>query len=190
MSGTIESARQAASASPLPVHILDSKNNSMGLGWQVIAAARTQEAGGDLAAMQAAAEAVSQKVSYYITLNTMEYLARGGRIGEAVKFLGSLLKIKPTIFVNPKTGTVGASIPARSRKSAVNGLINQVFNHIDRTRPLHLAVLHNAAPDEAEALAERLRQEFSPVELVICIVSPILGVHTGPKALALCGYSE
>ena len=129
-------------------------------------------------------------MAFYITLNTMEYLSRGGRIGDAVKFLGSLLKIKPTIFVNPKTGTVGASIPARSRKGAVDGIIRQVFSQVDPNRPVHMAVLHNAAWDEAEALAERVRQEYNPVELVTCIVSPILGVHTGPKALALCGYNE
>jgi fatty acid-binding protein DegV len=50
--------------------------------------------------------------------------------------------------------------------------------------------LHNAALLEAEALAERVRQEFNPKELIISIVSPVLGVHTGPKALALCGYAE
>ena len=190
MSGTIESARQAANASPIPVQIMDSRNNSMGLGWQVIAAARARQAGGDLHAMQAAAEAVRDKVAFYITLDTMEYLSRGGRIGDAVKFLGSLLKIKPTIFVKTKTGTVGASIPARSRKGAVDGLINQVFGQVDPNRPVHMAVLHNAAWDEAEALAERVRQQYNPIELVTCIVSPILGVHTGPKALALCGYNE
>ncbi|HEY9075098.1 MAG TPA: DegV family protein [Anaerolineaceae bacterium] len=190
MSGTIESARRAAEEAPVPVHVVDGKNNSMGLGWQVIAAARVREAGGDVAAMLAAAEKVRNRVAYYIALDTMDYLARGGRIGAATRFLGSLLKIKPLIYVNPLTGTVGAGIPGRSRATVIEGVISQFFKKVDSQRPLHITVLHNAAFDEARALAERIRQEYNPKELIISIVSPVLGVHTGPRAIALCGYSE
>jgi DegV family protein with EDD domain len=190
MSGTIESARQAASESAIPVHIVDSKSNSMGLGWQVIAAARAQEAGGGLDAMLAAAEQAHQTMAYYISLDTIEYLSRGGRISEAAKFLDSILHIKPLIYVNHERGTVGASIPSRSRKAAIEELFREFFRHINTDRPLHLTVLHNNARQEAEALAERVRLEFHPAELFITIVSPVLGVHTGPLAIALCGYSE
>ena len=86
MSGTIESARQAAQESPIPVHIMDGKNNSMGLGWQVIAAARAREAGGGLEAMQAVAAQVQQDMAYYISLDTIDYLSKGGRISEAARF--------------------------------------------------------------------------------------------------------
>ena len=190
MSGTIESARRAAEESPIPVHIVDSKNNSMGLGWQVVAAARAQETGGGVEAMLQAAEQVRQNVAYYISLNTMEYLDRGGRIGDAVKFLSSVLKIKPLIYVNRETGTVGASIPARHRRGAIEGLYRQFFKNINTEMPLHITVLHNAALEEAQALAERVKQEYNPKELFISIVSPVLGVHTGPRAIALCGYNE
>ena len=54
---------------------------------------------------------------------------------------------------------------------------------------MHITVLHNAALEEAQALAERVKQEYNPKELFISIVSPILGVHTGPRAIALCGYA-
>ncbi|HEY3344038.1 MAG TPA: DegV family protein [Anaerolineaceae bacterium] len=190
MSGTIVSARQAAQESSIPVHILDGKNNSMGLGWQVIAAARAREAGGDAAAMLAAAEQVQKKVVYYISLDTIEYLARGGRFGGAAKLMQSIVRIKPLIYVRPETGTVGASIPSRSRSAAIDGLFKEYFRHIDTARPLHITVLHNAALEEARALAERVRSTYAPLELFISIVSPVLGVHTGPRALALVGYTE
>ena len=190
MSGTMESAQRAAQESPIPVHVVDSRNNSMGLGWQVIAAARVREAGGDLRAMLEAARRVCDHMVYYISLNTMEYLSRGGRIGDAVTFLGSMLKIKPLILVKPDTGTVGASSAARSRKAAIEGLYKQFFKHINPDLPMHITVLHNAALEEAQALAERVRVEYNPAELFISIVSPVLGVHTGKGALALCGYSE
>ncbi len=190
MSGTFESARQAAQESPIPVTVLDSKNNSMGLGWQVVAAARKREAGGDLDEMAAAALAVRDRVVYYISLDTIEYLTRGGRMGDAARFLNSFLQIKPLINVKPETGTVGASLPARSRKSAIEGLYKEFFRKIQSTANLHITVLHNDALEEAQALAERVIAEFSPEELFVSIVSPALGVHTGPRAIALCGYAE
>jgi DegV family protein with EDD domain len=140
--------------------------------------------------MMAEVERVEKSISYYISLDTMEYLARGGRIAGAVKFLNSVLRIKPLIFVRPETGTVGASMPARSRKAAIEELVHEFFLHIDPKHPLHITVLHNDALPEAEELAERVRQEYHPAEIFISIVSPVLGVHTGPKAIALCGYSE
>ena len=190
MSGTIQSARQAADDAPIPVHVVNSKTNSMGLGWQVVAAARARTAGGGLKEMLAAADEVRRNMAYYITLDTMEYLAKGGRIGTATKFLSHVLLIKPLIYVNRETGTVAPAIPARSRKNATNGLIKQFFKHVNAEKPLHITVLHNACLDEAIELESRIKKDFNPKEIIISIVSPILGVHTGPKALALCGYSE
>ncbi len=190
MSGTIDSARSAAQESSLPVEVVDSKTNSMGLGWQVIAAARVRDGGGTLEQMLAAARRVREREAYYISLDTIEYLARGGRIAGAARFLNAVLQIKPMIYVNTETGAVGAGLPSRSRKTAVEALYKEFFKHIDTTHPMHITVLHNAADDEAAALAERVQQEYHPAELIINIVSPILGVHTGPRALALCGYAE
>jgi DegV family protein with EDD domain len=177
-------------AMSIPIHIIDSQSNSMGLGWQVMAAARARENGGDPQTMLHAAKQAHDKMIYYISLDTIEYLSRGGRIGSATNFLNSLLKIKPLIYVNHETGTVGASIPSRSRPAAIDGLYKQFFRFIDTKSPMHITVLHNAALEEAQTLAERVRQEFSPRELFISIVSPTLGVHTGPRAIALCGYAE
>jgi len=190
MSSTIESARQAAQESPIPVHIVDGKENSMGLGWQVIAAARLREAGGKVSDMLALADQVRKNMRYYISLDTMEYLTKGGRIGGATRFLGSLLNIKPMICVNPETGVVAPSIPARSRAGAIDGVFKEFFKHMQVDRPMHITVLHNAALQEAQELAERVQKQFAPMDLFISIVSPVLGVHTGPRAIALCGYSE
>ena len=190
MSGTIESARRAAQESSIPVEVVDGKNNSMGLGWQVIAAARARALGGGRAEMLLAAEQVRQDMVYFISLDTIDYLRRGGRISEAAKFINSILQIKPMITVRPETGLVGASMPARSRKAGIDGLYKEFFKKVEAGRPLHITVLHNAALEEAEALAERVRNEHAPAEIFINIVSPVLGVHTGPRAIALCGYAE
>jgi DegV family protein with EDD domain len=190
MSGTFESARMAAAQMDIPVHMFDSQNNSMGLGWQVIAAARVREADGGLEEMLASARKVRDHMVYFISLDTIEYLASGGRIADAARFINSILKIKPLVFVKPETGTVGASLPARSRKLAVEDLYREFFKRINVNKPMHITVLHNQALEEAQELAERVEKEFSPAELFITYASPVLGVHTGPLAIALCGYAE
>ncbi len=192
MSGTYKSARLAGTMTDLPVHLVDSKTNSMGLGWQIVAAARVRESGGDVAAMIAAANAARERMVYIIALDTLEYLHRGGRIGGASRFIGTLLNLKPQIYVNHQTGEVEGGRRTRTRRRAIDALYKDFFAQVDTEtdRPMHIAVLHNAALDDAEALAARVEREYAPEELLISIVSPVLGVHTGPRAIALCGYSE
>jgi len=190
MSGTYASAVQAAKDFNMPVHVVDSRSNSMGLGWQVIAAARAREEGGGSKEMLAAADKVRETMTYFVALDTIEYLARGGRIGTAVKFLDSLLKIKPLIYVNHKTGTVAPALPARSRKLALKSLFKSFFKQMDISRPMHLTVLHNNAEEDAREVIRRIQEEFNPMELNLTIVSPVLGAHTGPRAVAICGYYE
>ncbi|HOU13686.1 MAG TPA: DegV family protein [Anaerolineae bacterium] len=190
MSGTYESARLASTMIDTPVHLVDSKSNSMSLGWQVLAAARAREAGGDVGAMVAAADAARKSMVYIITLDTLEYLRKGGRIGGASAFIGTLLNFKPQILVNHQTGMVEAGRRTRTRQKAIQALYDDFFAQLDTRKKMHIAVLHNAALPEAEAMAARVQVEFAPAELIISIVSPVLGVHTGPRAIALCGYTD
>ena len=143
MSGTITAAQQAAQMIGIPVQIVDSCSNSMGLGWQVIAAARARETGGTLADMVAAVESVRQKMVYFVSLNTLEYLSKGGRIGDAIRLVESVLSVKPLVYVKRENGTVGVSLPARSRKQAIEGLQREFFKNVNAKFPMHIAVLHN-----------------------------------------------
>ena len=190
MSGTYESAKAAAAMVDLPVKVVDSKANSMSLGWQVLAAARARESGGDLQAMIDSADQARSSMVYIITLDTLEYLHKGGRIGGASHFIGNLLNLKPQISVDHKSGEVAGGRRSRTRKKALNDLFVDFFDQVDREKPLRIAVLHNAAQEEAETLTEKIQSEINPAEIIISIVSPVLGVHTGPRAVAICGYTE
>ncbi len=190
MSGTFESATAAAGMVDIPVTVLDSKANSMSLGWQVLAAARAREQGGDLQSMINAADKARSTMVYIISLDTLEYLHKGGRIGGASHFIGNLLNLKPQISVDHNSGEVAGGRRSRTRKKALADLYMDFFDQVDNEKPLRIAVLHNAAPDEARAVAEKIKAEFDPEEVIISIVSPVLGVHTGPRAVAICGYAE
>jgi len=174
----------------IPVKVLDSKANSMSLGWQVLAAARAREEGGDLQAMVNAADKTRDTMVYIITLDTLEYLHKGGRIGGASHFIGNLLNLKPQISVDHQSGEVAGGRRSRTRKKALADLYADFFDQVDLEKPLRIAVLHNAALEEAQTLAEKIKAEIHPKEIIISIVSPVLGVHTGPRAVAICGYTE
>jgi DegV family protein with EDD domain len=189
MSGTYNAAAQAGTQAPLPVHVVDSKGPTMSLGWQVLAAARAREAGGDAGAMVEAAARVRAGLQQYVMLDTLEFLAKGGRIGRASQFIGTLLNIKPFVYINHETGLVEAGERHRTRKRALEALYQAFIARMDTTRPLHVAVLHGDCLPDAEAMAGRIRQEHAPAELLVAMTTPVLGVHTGPGAVALCGYA-
>jgi len=190
MSGTYESALKASELVEFPVQVLDSRSNSMSLGWQVLAAARAREEGGNIQDMIRAADNARASMVYLITLDTLEYLHKGGRIGGASHFIGTLLNLKPQISVDHKTGTVAGGRRSRTRKKALADLYKDFFAQVDPAKKLRIAVLHNAALEEAQELAGKIEEEFQPAEIILSIVSPVLGVHTGPRAVAICGYSE
>ncbi|HOO93734.1 MAG TPA: DegV family protein, partial [Opitutales bacterium] len=78
----------------------------------------------------------------------------------------------------------------RTHKALVENMYKKFFEKLDLTKKLHIAVLHGNALDKAEELAQRIQDEFNPVELILNITGPVLGINTGPGALALCGYYE
>jgi DegV family protein with EDD domain len=190
MSGTFQLAEQVGQQMEVPVHVVDSKGPTLSLGWQVLAAARMRELGGSAAKMIDAAARVRDKLVQIVCLDTLEYLHRGGRIGSATRFIGSLLDIKPLVQINHKTGLVESCGQARTRKKSIETLVSRFFEQLAPDKPKRVAVLHGNALPEAQALADRIKKEYNPLELLVNITGPVLGIHTGPRALALCGYTE
>ena len=190
MSGAYDMAGQAADQAEIPVTVIDSKGPTMSLGWQVLAAARARDAGLSKNEILAKVDDVRGKMVQIVAMETLEYLQTGGRIGEAAKWVGSLLNVRPVISINHTKGVVTPAGLARSHKSAVKMLYKKFFDAVGDGNKLHIAVLHGNALEEAQKLVERIREEFDPVELIVNITGPVLGINTGPGALALCGYAD
>lgn len=190
MSGAFQSARAAAELVKAPVHVHDSRGPTMTLGWQVLAAARAREAGKGAEEMVARAAQVRSKLVQIVGMDTMEFLQHGGRIGGAVRWVGAALQIRPVVSINHSTGLVEPVGINRTHRAMVDMLYRTFFEKLGSKDSLRVAVLHGSVPDEAETLAERIRQECDPLELIMNITGPVLGINTGPGALALCGYSE
>jgi DegV family protein with EDD domain len=190
MSGTYQLAEQVGKQMEVPVHVVDAKGPTMTLGWQVLAAARIRELGGNALEMVAAAARARARMVQLVCLDTLEFLYRGGRIGGAKRLIGSLLNLKPIIIVNHQTGTVESLAQARTRRKSIDVFLSRFFELLGPGQPAHVAVLHGNVPDEAGELAERIRREYDPQELLVNLTGPVMGIHTGPGALALCGYTE
>jgi DegV family protein with EDD domain len=191
-SGAEQAAVKAAETAPIPVHVVDSKGPTMTLGWQVLTAARNAAKGMSVPEILTQLERLRSHLVQLVALDTLEYLQKGGRIGDAARWIGTLLQIKPLVSINHVTGKVEPAAAPRTHKKAVDLLYQMFFERLDPTHPLHVAVLHGNAMDEALALADRIRKEFAPAELLVHITGPVLGINTGPRALALalCGFSE
>jgi DegV family protein with EDD domain len=190
MSGTYGLVQTAASSLSIPVSMVDAKGPSMSLGWQVLAVAQARDSGADLASILDRVSKVRGKLAQFVAMDSLEYLQRGGRIGGAVKWVGSFLRVKPLVSINHKTGLVEPVSIARTHKTLVELLYNKFFEKVKGGKNLHIAVLHGNVADEALELAERIRAEFKPLELLVNMTGPVLGINTGPGAMALCGYSE
>lgn len=190
MSGTYQLAKTIANELTLPVEVVDSKGPTMSLGWQVLAAARAREAGADLKAVVDTVSRVREQLVQIVGMETLKYLKTGGRIGNAAKWAGTLLQVKPVVSINHRTGLVEPVGISRTHPAMVDLLYRKFFEQIGAVNNLRIAVLHGDAFEEARALAERIQSEYHPLELLINMTGPVLGINTGPGALALCGYSD
>jgi DegV family protein with EDD domain len=190
LSGSYDSAHQAAESVNVPVHVVDSYSLSMGLGWQVLAAARERDSGSGVERIIAAAEQVREKLSLLLTVDTLEYLHRGGRIGGAAKLLGSLIQLKPLLGINHTTGTLEAVEKIRTRAKALRRVVEETFRRLDPARPMRVAIVHAAALEDAKRLLVEIREKHEPLETFINEITPVLGVHGGPGLVGICAYNE
>jgi DegV family protein with EDD domain len=190
LSGTIASVNAAKSMLDKPLHVVDSASVSMGLGWQVLAAARARDQGGSVQEIIAAAEEVRSKLEVVFTVETLEFLHRGGRIGGAARLLGTALQLKPLLTIRTSAGVVESLDKVRTRKRSLARILEHISENVDTSRPVHAAVIHAEAEAEAEALLQDLRSRLGNAELVIAHITPVVGTHGGPGCIGIAAYAE
>ncbi len=189
MSATLDSAQAASRELPgVPIHVIDSRSVSMGLGLIAIAAARAAAAGKGAGEVVRLVEGLIAKMNVIFTVETLEYLRKGGRIGGATAFLGSVLDIKPVLYV--KDGRVEPLERQRTRKRAVKRLLELMAEQVGSSGALHAAVLHCAAAEEARDLAREVAARFQCAELLMVEAGPIIGTHAGPGTIGLAFYGD
>jgi len=177
LSATYQVALQAAGLMKkrCRVEVLDSQWAVMAQGFITIAAARAAQAGASLGEVLDVARHTMHRVDMHAAFDTLEYLERGGRIGKAQAFLGSLLKVNPIIGM--KDGEVHPLARERSRAKAIDYLYNFAtsLGNVEG-----LAVEYATDLDEANRLVQRLHSKYPRVSIYLSRTSPVIGTHTGP----------
>jgi DegV family protein with EDD domain len=180
LSGTMQAARVGARAveGECPVVVIDSLLVSMGLGNLCLTAAERAADGDSLESIVANVTDRRQRSRLYGTLDTLEFLKKGGRVGNARALLGSMLAIKPVVEV--RDGVVEEAGKVRTRSKALRLLVDRV-----KEGPFeHLAVLHGNAPDLDELLD--LLEPLAPRdEIVVGQIGPVIGTHAGPRVIGV-----
>jgi DegV family protein with EDD domain len=184
LSGMYNVAHLAAQEVPeVNVHVVDSEQVTMGLGWIVIAAAEAAIEGKSAQEILALIEHIKPRVHVYAALDTLEYLRRSGRVSWARAKAAQILRIKPIIAV--MLGEVRDVGRVRTRRRAIERLeeLTRALGPLER-----LALLHSCAP-EVEQMRDRLADLCPPEHLVTTLTTTIIGAHVGPRGLGVAAVT-
>jgi DegV family protein with EDD domain len=182
LSGTLNSAHQAREQyrGDCRIEIVDSQQACLGLGLVAIAANQAAQRGASTDEVVNEAQLAIPRVRFFGLLDTLEYLEKGGRIGKAQAFVGSLLRVKPILTI--RDGEAHPLERARTRARGIERMCELVQEHMPL---LDLAVVYTTTPDDAQALAQRLRPFLPDGEVFLSQIGPVVGTYLGPGVLGI-----
>jgi DegV family protein with EDD domain len=181
LSGTIQAAKMGAEqVTEALVTAVDSMTLSGGQRFQVLAAALAAKAGWAKEAILERLDQIRAHTEVIYTLDTLKYLAKGGRIGRVQALAGHLLNIKPIIRVDRDDGKYSTVGKARTLQKTMAMMTEHLAAMYQDDSPLWVSVMHGQLADKAEAFAEMLNERLNIAHLETLRISPVLGVHTGP----------
>ena len=183
--GVIEQVK--AELPQVTIEVMDSQMAAAAEGFVALAAARAAADGKELAEVRKAAEEVKNKVSFFVLMDTIRYVYRSGRIPKVAAHAASMLNIRPILSIS--SGVVQFTSAVRSRQRGIDRLLEMMRDRVGLS-PVHVAVTHAYAPDEAEKLKEKVSSEFDCTEIWITEFSPLMGYACGTGTLGLAFYPE
>lgn len=186
LSGTYNSAvqgREMLGDKKEMVTIFDSGTISLETGFQILAAAEVIEKGGDMAAVVAAADNARDNSGVYFVCDTLDYLARGGRLSKEEAAKGNELKIKPILTI--AEGKITTAERVKTKSKAVERAAELVLEAVEGHKNVKVGVFHANALAEANETLKLLTGPLGLADGIIADVSPVIGTHTGPKTIGL-----
>ena len=162
------------------IEVMDSQVVSLGLSFATMAAARVAREDGDIDRIKAVVDSTIQRIRIYILLDTLEYVRRGGRIGRARAFLGTMLRVKPLLAL--RDGEVHPHEQVRTRARALNRLF-QIATSYPNIR--EVAIGYSTNPQDAHDFEQRLAEAMPNVNIWVARFGPVIGTHGGPGVLGL-----
>ncbi len=184
LSSTVDSAKIAAEQlEPKCIHIVDTGSISYGVAVQAIEAARLAEKGKTASAILKSIARLRKRSEILFSLDTMHYLAKGGRIGKVSSLLGNLLNIKPIVHVDNGVYTPVGKV--RSMRQALSGMLDFLEKKFGKSK-VSIAVGHGQGLNYAKNLMKLAVSRLNVAEEpVLYEVGPVIGVHTGPGTVGI-----
>jgi DegV family protein with EDD domain len=188
LSGTWNSAMAAKEMLPeAGISVVDSLSTAVGLHLMVDAAFEAAAAGATRQEIVEKIEKIKQESHLWFVVDTLEYLAKGGRIGNARAFMGTLLKVKPILFL--QEGAIEPLEQVRSKRKAQARMIEIVAECVGSNGPqAKVAVLNALVPEEAQALGQELTKRLGCAPPLMGNLGPVIGTHTGPGVVGIALY--
>lgn len=185
ISATINSALQAKAelGDPENLIVMDSQFVSMALGLMVLEVAKAAENGASLQECYQLAQDAVGRIGVFFTVDTLEYLHRGGRINSAKRLLGSALNLKPIMEI--RDGKIELVESVISRKKALNRMVDLIEKGVDGRSPVRLAPFHALAFDDMVIMENLAIERMHPIEIIRSEVSPVIGSHVGPGTVSM-----
>ena len=169
------------------IEVVDSQLATAAEGLVALAAAQAARAGKSLAEVVKVAEEIRDKVTFLAFLDTIRYVYRSGRIPKVAAVAGSMLNIKPVLTMS--SGLVRFAGAVRTKERGIERMLKIMRDKVGQN-PVHVAVMHAYALEEAKKLKERVALAFNCVELWLTEFSPLMGYATGTGSLGLAFYKE
>ena len=186
LSGTWQSAqlaREELKSGKEKVDFVDSQTTAMAQGFIVLEVAKAAADGASLADCKALAEKGREHVGVYLTVETLEFLHRNGRIGGAQRFLGTALNLKPILEITG--GRVEPVERVRTKGKALDRIVELVAERCAGKSPIRIATLHADSEADARVTLDKINALLHPVDSVFAAVSPAVGANTGPGTVGL-----
>lgn len=188
MSGTVESARQAAEMTTSDVTVVDSRFIAIALAFQLREAIRLRDAGAKVEEIIARLDVVRANTNLFVILDTLENMVKGGRIGKGKGMIGSLLNIKP--IASLEGGEYSPVAKVRSHKQVVNYLFNQFQEDTAGKTVKGVGMSHADGMKTMGDSLSALIYETGFTDIEVAFTSPIISTHTGPGALGFIYFAE
>ncbi|MCD6304327.1 MAG: DegV family protein [Planctomycetes bacterium] len=168
------------------IYVVDSRITSCGLALLVSAASQAIAGGKPAVQVVREVENLASRLFTVFVVDTLEYLHRGGRIGGAAALVGSILRVKPILYF--RDGRIDVLEKARTARRAKQRMLEIVAKRANG-RPIHAAIVHAQAPEEAERIRRYLADHFDCRELFDIEFSPVIATHVGPGTVGVAFYS-
>ena len=171
------------------VHIVDSRGCGFGSGLLAIRAAQLSKEGVPVRQAAALVDADVPHMCQYFTVDDLNFLKRSGRVSGATAMIGTVLNIKPILY-GTEDGHIVSCGKVRGRKKAIEALVDMYAQKQLDAQDRLVAISHGDCLEDAEILAQRIRETAEPKELIIVPHEPFSGAHVGPGMLAVFFYGK